>query len=64
MQSELSVNAAQTNGVPENVRSELESGARMLYRGEHVVAFVPVCARYPYEVWIAPIEPVPASVAC
>ena len=22
------------------------------------VAFVPVCARYPYEVWVAPIDPV------
>ena len=30
----------------------------MLYEGAHAVAFVPVCARYPYEVWIAPIEPV------
>ena len=27
-------------------------------QGEHAVAFVPVCARYPYEVWVAPIEPV------
>jgi UDPglucose--hexose-1-phosphate uridylyltransferase len=31
----------------------------MLYEGPHAVAFVPVCARYPYEVWIAPIAPVP-----
>jgi UDPglucose--hexose-1-phosphate uridylyltransferase len=27
---------------------------RFVYTGEHVVALVPVCARYPYEVWIAP----------
>ena len=29
-------------------------GRRVIYRGPHVVAFVPVCARYPYEVWVAP----------
>ena len=31
---------------------------RMLYEGTHAVAFVPVCARYPYEVWVAPIHPI------
>ena len=31
----------------------------MLYEGTHAVAFVPVCARYPYEVWVAPVVPVP-----
>ena len=40
------------------VESEIASGERILYRGPHAVAFVPVCARYPYEVWVAPIEPV------
>ena len=40
------------------IRKELEDGARILYRGAHAVAFVPVCARYPYEVWVAPIEAV------
>lgn len=30
----------------------------MLYCGEHAVAFVPACARYPYEVWVAPIKAV------
>jgi UDPglucose--hexose-1-phosphate uridylyltransferase len=30
----------------------------LLYRGEHAAAFVPACARYPYEVWVAPVEPV------
>jgi UDPglucose--hexose-1-phosphate uridylyltransferase len=32
---------------------------RLLYAAPHAVAFVPACARYPYEVWVAPIEPVP-----
>jgi UDPglucose--hexose-1-phosphate uridylyltransferase len=33
---------------------EADGGIRMLYAGRTVVALVPVCARYPYEVWIAP----------
>ena len=36
------------------ISDELTSGARVLYDGPHVAAFVPVFARYPYEVWIAP----------
>jgi UDPglucose--hexose-1-phosphate uridylyltransferase len=27
---------------------------RVLYEGEHAIAFVPAWARYPYEVWVAP----------
>jgi UDPglucose--hexose-1-phosphate uridylyltransferase len=33
---------------------EIADGARILYAGPHAVAFVPICARYPYEVWVAP----------
>jgi UDPglucose--hexose-1-phosphate uridylyltransferase len=40
------------------IEAERKSGQRILYAGPHAVAFVPVCARYPYEVWIAPVEPV------
>ncbi|HYG33048.1 MAG TPA: galactose-1-phosphate uridylyltransferase [Methylophilaceae bacterium] len=40
------------------IQQELRDGRRMIYRGEHAIAFVPVCARYPYEVWVAPIRPV------
>lgn len=36
------------------IAAEVIDGRRMLYQGEHVVAFVPSFARYPYEVWIAP----------
>ena len=39
------------------IDAEMASGERLLYRGAHAVAFVPVCARYPYEVWVAPIAP-------
>jgi len=45
------------------IRDELAVDKRILYRGEHAVAFVPVCARYPYEVWVAPVEPVAAFAA-
>lgn len=38
------------------IAREQASGARMLYSGNHAVAFVPACARYPYEVWAAPIR--------
>jgi len=39
------------------IGTEQESGARLLYRDTHAVAFVPACARYPYEVWVAPVQP-------
>ena len=37
-----------------HIDAELRDGRRMLFAGVHVAAFVPVCARFPYEVWIAP----------
>lgn len=40
------------------IAQELDDGRRIIYRGEHAVAFLPVCARYPYEVWVAPIQAV------
>jgi len=40
------------------IAGERGDGRRMLYEGPHAVAFVPVCARYPYEAWVAPIAPV------
>ena len=44
------------------IEAELEAQSRLLYAGPGTVAFVPICARYPYEVWIAPRRAV-ASVA-
>jgi UDPglucose--hexose-1-phosphate uridylyltransferase len=38
------------------IDAERRDGARLLYEGAHAVAFVPVCARYPYECWVAPIR--------
>jgi len=44
------------------IAAERCEGRRLLYEGPHAVAFVPVCARYPYEVWVAPIRPVATFV--
>ena len=38
-------------------RDEAAAGQRVLYDGEFAIAFVPACARYPYEVWLMPTEP-------
>ena len=45
------------------VAREVEEGVRMLYDGPHVAAFMPICARYSYEVWIAPRRPAPSLAA-
>ena len=42
----------------ELIAAEIKSGERILYRGEHAVAFIPAWARYPYEAWVAPIRAV------
>ena len=36
------------------VAREVQEGVRLLYGGQSVVAFMPICARYSYEVWVAP----------
>jgi UDPglucose--hexose-1-phosphate uridylyltransferase len=36
------------------VAREVGEGVRMLYEGPETAAFMPICARYSYEVWIAP----------
>jgi UDPglucose--hexose-1-phosphate uridylyltransferase len=40
------------------IEAERQDGQRMLYDGPHAAAFVPACARYPYEVWVATRRPV------
>jgi UDPglucose--hexose-1-phosphate uridylyltransferase len=42
------------------VAREVEDGRRLLYLGDHVAAFIPVFARYSYEVWIAPRRACPS----
>ncbi|MCA1582017.1 MAG: galactose-1-phosphate uridylyltransferase [Acidobacteria bacterium] len=41
----------------ETIAAELADGRRILYSGPHAVAWVPVFARYAYEVWVAPLRP-------
>jgi UDPglucose--hexose-1-phosphate uridylyltransferase len=60
MQQQASEHHAKTGTglLHELIVEELRARERIVYEGRHAVAFVPVCARYPYEVWVAPIEPV------
>lgn len=44
-------------------RAEAADGRRVLYQDEHAIAFVPACARYPYEVWVMPSAPCPDFAA-
>lgn len=37
---------------------EISDKQRIVHRGHSTTAFVPACARYPYEVWIVPDKPV------
>ena len=47
--------AAHGRGLLEDlVARELAEGVRVIYDGPAAAAFMPVCARYSYEVWIAP----------
>ncbi|HZP47860.1 MAG TPA: galactose-1-phosphate uridylyltransferase [Vicinamibacterales bacterium] len=42
---------------------ELAERVRIVYDGPHVAAFMPICARYAYEVWIAPRRAAPSFAA-
>jgi UDPglucose--hexose-1-phosphate uridylyltransferase len=45
------------------IEDERSAGRRIVYSGAQAAAFVPVFARYPYEVWIAPIAAIPSVAA-
>ena len=45
------------------VAHEVSEAVRLVYVGPTAVAFMPVCARYPYEVWIAPRRAAPSFAA-
>ena len=45
------------------ISRELADRARVLYCGPHATAFMPICARYSYEVWVAPQRPAPSFAA-
>jgi len=48
--------------IADMVERELSADIRVVYRGEHAAAFMPICARYTYEVWVAPRRAVPSFV--
>lgn len=39
------------------IQQEIADDQRVIYQDDHAIAFVPVCARYPYEIWLATIQP-------
>jgi UDPglucose--hexose-1-phosphate uridylyltransferase len=43
--------------LPDLIEKEIVDNQRILYLDEAAIAWVPVCARYPYEVWVAPRQP-------
>jgi UDPglucose--hexose-1-phosphate uridylyltransferase len=47
----------------EMAQREIASAERLLYNDGQACAFVPACARYPYEVWVMPTAPVPDFLA-
>lgn len=40
------------------IQKEIADQQRIIYQDQYTIAFIPVCARYPYEVWLAPIQAV------
>jgi UDPglucose--hexose-1-phosphate uridylyltransferase len=36
------------------IKDEVKEGKRIIAENEHAIAFIPTCARYPYEMWVAP----------
>jgi UDPglucose--hexose-1-phosphate uridylyltransferase len=45
------------------IAREVNEGVRMLYEDAEAAAFMPICARYSYEVWVAPKRPAPSFAA-
>ena len=53
--------ALHSRGLLEDVIAhEVADGRRLLCTSDEAVAFMPVCARYSYEVWVAPRRPAPS----
>jgi UDPglucose--hexose-1-phosphate uridylyltransferase len=42
------------------IEAEVRDGRRIVHAGKAAIAFAPVCARFPYELWVAPRRSVPA----
>jgi UDPglucose--hexose-1-phosphate uridylyltransferase len=48
--------------IADMIERELNDGVRLVYHGDHAVAFTPICARYSYEIWVAPRRAAPSFV--
>lgn len=59
---ELVMQAAQPGLLAALIAAELEAGTRIVHRERHAVAWVPVFARYAYEIWVAPLRAAPSLV--
>jgi UDPglucose--hexose-1-phosphate uridylyltransferase len=44
----------------DHLAAEIRDRERIVWANRSAVAFVPAFGRYPYEVWVAPIDPVPS----
>ena len=59
--AQLAFHTAHSRGlVADMIDKEISDGRRLLYATDGAVAFMPVCARYSYEVWVAPRRPAPS----
>lgn len=36
------------------ISDEIKDNKRIIFESTHSIAFIPICARYPYETWVAP----------
>ena len=61
LEAQLAYKRANGCGLLERLLAdEVTDGRRLLYLSDQAVALVPVCARYAYEVWIAPRRAAPS----
>lgn len=44
------------NLLQEHIQKEIKDNQRIVYLGQHCIAFMPIFARYAYEIWAAPIR--------
>ena len=49
--------------VADLIAGEVAEETRLLYSGMQAAAFTPICARYSYEVWVAPLRAAPSFAA-
>ncbi len=59
LQLQREYHARQRHGLLEDlITAEIAADQRTIVLTEHAIAFVPVCARWAYELWIAPRRPI------